>query len=57
LLGDQAGVQGLALVVGAEASFLRCTMPSAALAPMAATSAMGQANTAVAPSARELMAM
>ena len=34
MVGDQAGgVQGVALVVAAEASFFRCRMPTAALSP------------------------
>lgn len=50
-------VQGVALVIGAAASFFLCRMPTAALAPMTATSASGQANTLVAFSDREFIAM
>ena len=42
---------------GAAASFLRCRTFTAALAPITATSASGHANTAVAPSEREFIAM
>ena len=42
---------------GVAASRLRCRMFTAALAPITAISAFGHANTAVAPSAREFIAM
>ncbi len=42
---------------GAAASFFLCRMPTAALAPITATSASGHANTFVAPSDREFIAM
>src|SRR5438874_4108900 len=42
---------------GVAASFLRCRMFTAAAAPITAVSAVGQAYTAVAPSAREFIAM
>ena len=42
---------------GAAASVRLCRMPTAALAPITATSASGQANTFVAPSEREFIAM
>ncbi len=42
---------------GTEASVRRCRMRTAATAPITATSAPGQANTRVAPSEREFIAM
>ena len=42
---------------GAAASFFLCRMPTAALAPITATSASGHANTFVALSEREFIAM
>lgn len=57
VLGGQFLVQRLTLVFGAAASFFLCRMPTAALAPITATSASGHANTFVAPSDREFIAM
>ncbi|CFE39676.1 Uncharacterised protein [Mycobacterium tuberculosis] len=42
---------------GAAANFFLCRMPTAALAPITATSASGQANTLVAFNDREFIAM
>ena len=58
VLGGKLLVQRLTLVIlGAAASFFLCRMPTAALAPITATSASGQANTLVAPNEREFIAM
>ena len=59
VLGGQPRVQRLALSgsAGAAASFLRYRMFTAADAPITATSAVGHAYTAVAPSEREFIAI
>ena len=56
LLG-QLLVQGLALVIGSGGELALVQDATAALAPITATSASGQANTFVAPSEREFIAM
>lgn len=57
MLGGQLVVQRFAFVLGAAANFFLCRMPTAALAPITATSASGQANTLVAFNDREFIAM
>ena len=57
VLGGQLLVQRLTLVLRSGGQLLRCRMPTAALAPITATSAPGQAKTLVAPSEREFIAM
>lgn len=57
VFGGELLVQRLAVLGAAAASFFLCRMPTAALAPMTATSASGQAKTFVAPSDREFIAM
>lgn len=57
VLDGQLLVQRLTLVIRAAASLRLCRMPTAALAPITATSASGQANTLVALSEREFIAM
>jgi hypothetical protein len=57
MLGDELGLNVQDLFWRHRGQCPRCRMRTAGSAPMTATSAPGQANTFVAPRAREFMAM